>query len=64
MTTKVLLTFLFVHSNFITLKNAPGIENEISVFNVLTSFRYYFPKYEASDNLILYQINNSPTECI
>ena len=39
------------------------IENEMSVFNVLTNFRYYFSKYEASDNLTLY-LFNSPTEHI
>ena len=40
-----------------------GIGNKISIFNVLTNFRYYFSKYEASDNIIPYQVN-SPTECI
>ena len=35
-------------------ENVLGIEKEVSVFNVLTNFRYYFSKYEASNNLIPY----------
>ena len=53
----------YFQSDFDHFENVLGIENEISVFNVLTTFRYYFSKYEASDNLIPYQIN-SPTKYI
>ena len=57
MTTKVLLTISIVHSHFFYFENVFGIENKISVFNVLTTFGYCFSKYEASD-LIPYQINS------
>ena len=50
-TTKVLPTISIVNSHFFHFENVLGIENEISIFNVLTTFLHYFSQYEASDNL-------------
>ena len=41
-TTKVLLTILFVHSHFITLKMLSGLKTKYQLFKVSTTFRYHF----------------------